>query len=322
MSKYKIPSRLINSLCPVGTPSGQHRFDHDDCPEGTDTRHRLYIYIPHSQPWVRVAFCHNCSGEGFAKLREDSTLSRLGMYAGRHSKSINTRTLKQMGSHKEWWTFGSADQPVSVWRLDLKCHHLPEAAIVGAGIFYDAELGRYAIPQSGNFDDVKCPDPHTSSHMAEVYQLKIPGKFHTGAKTYTYEMEKGKKAKAHPIYRQGWPNNASTFRKYKTIIFVEDAISALWLHWCVKGAAVYNMMGLNLPTETFYKLAEGKEQIVLWTDNDVENCFRLEQEIEAQCEMFEFPKPIIIKYSKKQDPKLFNQGGVAEILQRHGVENV
>ena len=36
------------------------RLNHIHCPAGTDTRQRLYLSRPHSDPTVVLAYCHNC----------------------------------------------------------------------------------------------------------------------------------------------------------------------------------------------------------------------------------------------------------------------
>jgi hypothetical protein len=43
------------------------RINHDDCSAGTDTRRRLYITRPQSNPDAVVAYCHNCQQGGYIK---------------------------------------------------------------------------------------------------------------------------------------------------------------------------------------------------------------------------------------------------------------
>jgi len=43
----------------------QQKFNHDECPAGVDTRHRLYVLRKEHNLWL--AYCHNCSqGNAFA----------------------------------------------------------------------------------------------------------------------------------------------------------------------------------------------------------------------------------------------------------------
>lgn len=48
-------------------PGGTERINHEDCPAGEDTRRRLYLTRPISNPDTLIGYCHNCQGSGFMK---------------------------------------------------------------------------------------------------------------------------------------------------------------------------------------------------------------------------------------------------------------
>ena len=65
----KLTKQLVRDLAPESI--GTARYNHEDCPAGTDTRRRLYVTRKADAPHLVLAYCHNC-GESETAIERDT----------------------------------------------------------------------------------------------------------------------------------------------------------------------------------------------------------------------------------------------------------
>jgi len=119
------------------------RLNHDDCMAGTDTRRRLYITRPVSNPTSVVAYCHNCQSGGY-----HITGQHTGFRRTRHEDTPAQNILKVqdhitvppnlLGDIDNWPLLAQA------WAFRGK---LNKNLIRGYGIAYDPSSDRVYIPR-------------------------------------------------------------------------------------------------------------------------------------------------------------------------------
>ncbi len=143
------------------------RYNHTNCPAGTDTKRRLYLTRPIGTPGLVLAFCHNC---------QESGVRRQNVGAYRDFDIVNAPTHQSQSVPFDRPTnleFNVSNWPTAAvhWRIG-KSLSISECEL--ATIAYDPNTHRIYLPQ---YDRMTFGKPALESTLLgyQLRQLDTPG---------------------------------------------------------------------------------------------------------------------------------------------------
>jgi len=233
-----IPSRLILKLAPSSSPSGQLHFNHEGCPAGEDTKKRLYIKIPHARPWERIAYCHNCGGSGYAKLRSDNWLGEYQTHTQFYAPDVSNRPSNNRFN---------VEYNIDAW-------YNAQAERYIHGYLSLEEIHKYAI---GYTPDTQRLVYHSFYSDGSIGTTQYRAVYKGQKPKYLTDRVPNKVQQCDPI-TDGSPSD--------TLVLTEDLLSSIVVH----RAGVHTMpcFGTHLPTEVLHNLSKKYKRIFVWFDND------------------------------------------------------
>jgi len=310
MSKYlrsyknndsRIQGKVIKSLVPAGSGAGTYRYNHEDCPDGEDTKKRLYITVPTDQPWTRVAFCHNCGSVGYAVIRKDS-------WGGRptHSMLMEDEQEADDKLNAAFGKYQAETAPVSLqWSGSCQPEDFSAAALrfLGRSGISTKDINMYDIRYNTFTDSVEmylCADITEDNNYRRVPVVKVirpMGKFNAPPK-YIMERDPYMEQEDCLLFpNNGVPEDYDT--EGMTCVIVEDMLSAIK---CTKaGYTAYPLLGVHTRTEQLFKLADKHQHIVIWLDNDNETVVAKAKSMEQSITMLFGEEKV--RRSERSDPK-------------------
>jgi len=219
------------------------RLNHDDCAAGTDSRRRLYITRPVSNPTSVVAYCHNCQSGGFYVTGQHSGFRRT-----RHENTPAQNVTKVVDcllpppnlleNIDDWPLLAQA------WAFKGR---LNKNLIKGYGIAYDPSSDRVYIPR---YDWI--------SKSGDTYSNKVPKYL-----TVTATDDTGfslLKAERDPAAIQ-----------WTRAVLVEDLLSGIHIVEATHEGAVVTVVIVNYGTQVQLPALHAcslRGHATVWLDND------------------------------------------------------
>ena len=285
MRAQRLSERLILSLVPDQTTTPkQYRFNHTDCPAGSDHRQRLYIKIPEDQPWTRVAYCHNCGLSGFTSLRKSSLEYK---QAKRRSRVLRGEAGNRQDYFQVSNTLDTAIQKAKSRLTDLTRHNAtldsvpPEVRVhlnrrkVSRDIYqrylldYDSSLDRIIIPYF---------EYNTTNLLSVQFKSPLP---QTVPKFFT-ESNPAFEYKTDVVSRQSIANTHHELnntapklelvspREKSTLVIVEDYFSAIRIAESDDTLHALPLAGVHYDTMQLAQIMQRElyKKVIVWLDND------------------------------------------------------
>lgn len=219
----------------------QHHVNHANCPEGADTKARLYIKRVSSG---HLFFCQHCKGTGIVRAE--------GMPYGLHTGELRLKTGeyveygRAMSTYTPDLDFGGI-RNVQDWPLEAKLwwysYGLTDEDAAAYGVWYRPSVSRLFLPINGKRAAARfIYSPSTHTAKIGIYNAKY--------------LEFSAKNKAPQLLLTS-PD--------KPLFIVEDVVSAYKLHKA--GANVLPLFGTSI---TDAEIAEVSKFpiVVVWLDED------------------------------------------------------
>jgi len=230
------PSEILLYALPTA-PGQTLRYNHAECPAGTDTRGRLYITMSDACPHSVLAYCHNC-GEGTV---------------------VPTNRYRVTAPANEQVSVNSADINPEDWEADPRFPCLlglqAEVWLTNKKIMVDAPtLNKYGVRWNDEHDEIIIPIRGTySAPLVVGYQSR---NIHNVGSKYKTSMFN----KTQPI---------CTFipasSDCRTTVIVEDYISGVAC--CEAGFNAVVLYGTHCSSDKLFWL-DTSDAIIVWLDND------------------------------------------------------
>ena len=272
-----IPKELIMELVPDGTPPGQYRFNHEDCPAGTDTKRRLYIRVPEDNPAQRIAYCHNCQESGGARGK--------GLLGGRRAPVLASKARSLIDPPQR---VAYDDMPVTAVAL-LMSAGITEEMCTKYGIFYDERSQRLVYTYRDRDGSI------LSQQLRSLHPCIQP--------------------KYYSIDRYGAEFSSGVLGEGPLLVITEDLLSAIRV--AEAGGRALPLRGVYAHTEQLHYEVQNDEvaTVLVWLDNDNDNVRERANQIVEAIEMFEV-KPVYI-YLTEEEPKHIEHNELQEILNEY-----
>jgi hypothetical protein len=316
-STAKIPKRLLTSLVPAGTASGQYKFNHTDCSAGEDTKHRLYIKVPDATPWQRVAYCHNCGGSGFAVLRNDSVFTPLPKepLLGQKFEDINVAGfrapyvpagVKGMFSGlkgKSWSPEKYLDEMPGEAKAILAMAGITREEIGEHKICFDTDTQRLLYPTFVVVGKDEDGDPNY-----KIAQVQSKAIYRNQAPKYYTVYDKTVSERRTDVLRM--PKDIIV-RPHNTLVIVEDLLSAIRVN---RQHNVLPICGTHLKTEHLFQYARKYKTICVWLDNDSEVVIEQARDIVRTVQMVGSARATMVLVAR--DPKYCDDDQIGEYIDK------
>lgn len=252
------------------TVDQQFRCNHEGCTAGEDTRQRLYI--KRSSTTTYIAYCHNCGQPGIYKkghalsnrIGNRDVFSELALVFGYDSldeaPALHEEEYHPAGSSVE---LAPADavhdwSKVPKWVIDWLVPHKIFGTSHMKELQWTYSPGRDSIVMPLRMDPESCAFGHQERFA--------PG---TLPKTLTTYAEHAPKI-GYAAFRK----SESSLEKVKTIVIVEDPLSASLVTYAKSEYLGYALLGTHLSNHKkghlidIIRMCPELKRIVVWTDND------------------------------------------------------
>ena len=235
------------------------RIDHDDCPAGTDTRRRLYITRPQSNPTSVVAYCHNCQEGGYHITGQHSSFRRT-----RHENQPLTN-VHEVNDHMT--TPPNLLKNLTAWPMLAQVwaykNKLTTVLLKMYGIAYDPSSDRVYLPR---YDWMSLDTKGTDVYFGDLigYQLRNVDPTSKGPKYYTVTVPDD------PGYTL-LKNDYDPIRPDQRAVLVEDYISGIHVVAATATAAIDTIAVVNYGTKVHLPTLHACAQLghaTVWLDND------------------------------------------------------
>jgi len=268
------------------------RLNHDGCMAGTDSRRRLYITRPVSNPESVVAYCHNCQAGGYHKTGQHSGFRRT-----RHENTPAVNILKVrdhitvppnlLEDIDDWPLLAQA------WAFRGK---LNKNLIKGYGIAYDPSSDRVYIPRY---------DWH-SKHGDTYYFGDLKG----------YQLRNVDASSKRPKYLTVTATDDTGFSLLKAerqpvaanwtrAVLVEDYLSGIHVIEATHDGAVVTFVVVNYGTQINLPALHScslQGKAIVWLDNDSKHVIEQAKQMTRTINMIR-SQCIVQMIAGKTDPK-------------------
>ena len=267
--------------------AGEHRFNHDDCPAGTDTKRRLYVLVPSDKPDQRVVYCHNCQRSGYAYVKGSDTKIRKRISA----QGADTKSKEFVAPPVTLDELAFDTWPVTARNLVLKAG-LTEAAMLEHGIFWSPLYNRivYSYYSYNNH-----PPQLVSQQLRDVSGDEIK---------YLSIDNPSARWKSYPIGDTD----------LDTLVITEDLLSAVR---CVETGLVraLPLRGCNLSVDRTLELftSHAPRKVLVWLDNDSSLVCATASSIRQKMLSF-LPATDATVYTREEEPKHLDNDTLTRIL--------
>ncbi|KKL85661.1 hypothetical protein LCGC14_1952520 [marine sediment metagenome] len=280
------------------------RIDHDDCPAGTDTRRRLYITRPQSNPTSVVAYCHNCQEGGYHITGQHSSFRRT-----RHENQPLTN-VHEVNDHMT--TPPNLLKNLTAWPMLAQAwaykNKLDSDLGRTYGIAYDPSSDRVYLPR---YDWMSMDQKGTDGHFGSLtgYQLRNVDPKSKRPKYYTVVTHDDPGYTLLKADRNG--DNSPT-----RAVLVEDYISGMHIiaataHGPLNTIVVVNYgTKVNLPA--LYSCAQVGHAVV-WLDNDSDHVREQADQMARTINMIN-SQCLVRVIESRSDPKHYVPDTIRNIL--------
>lgn len=236
-------------------PGGTMRVNHNDCTAGEDTRRRLYLTRPLSDPTRIIGYCHNCQLGGalstgvHKNYRDHKHVSpQIGPTVLAMKDLIKPNHM--LPDYKDWPIHATA------WAMKGK---LSGSLCKDYGIQYDPSSNRVYLPR---YLHTSMTPPHTGDLMG--YQLRNTDPYVSGPKYLTVVTDKDR---GYTLLQGKVLRHNSRL----AVVVVEDLVSGINVVEAFDGAPwtvdVLINYGTKVNLEALYTCAT-YAQVLVWLDND------------------------------------------------------
>jgi hypothetical protein len=284
------------------------RVNHEDCSAGEDTRRRLYLTRPHSDPTKVLCYCHNCGvgwatkGNKYTKYRDERDK--------KHAAVSSTITVSDdvhepaglITDYELWPTKAKG------WAIKNK---LTAGLIRTYGIAHDPSTNRVYLPRH------RIVRKNQSNGV--IHNLGL-----CGYQLRNVDGTRGPKylTASHPIHDDGFTclTNCASDARAKVSVIVEDLVSGIHVfealaqshpEFLVRVLVNYgikiNLLGLDYIKNTI--------KCVVWLDNDSSYVKKQAEQMGRTMQMV-INNGTVVTVLDKEDPKHFSWGVIKEEIVR------
>ena len=276
------------------------RVNHEGCTAGEDTRRRLYLTRPHSDPTKVLCYCHNC-GVGWAEKGNKYARYRDEQHQPVSSSITVTKDVKEpeglIFDYSLWPT------PAKGWAIK---NNLNPGLIARYSIAHDPSTNRVYLPR---FRTVRKNQSNGVIHNLDLcgYQLRnVDGT--RGPKYLTA---------SHPTRDDGFTclTNVASASRVTIYVIVEDLVSgihvfeALSTYHNVRVLVNYgikiNLLGLDHIKDSM--------KCVVWLDNDSSYVKKQAEQMGRTMQMV-IDNGTVATVLNKEDPKHYGWIDIKEIV--------
>jgi len=290
-----IPARLILSLTPKGKAAMLYRFNHPDCPAGEDTKQRLYIRIPDDNLRVRLAYCHNCGGSGFARLREDT---KLGDAYHKDSPSSYSHTFGTDTIARNWQVQGL----ITYDKIPPRASQL----LINADIS-EAVARKYKLGWSGNLNRLTYPNQTSDGRGGDLVSMQMRAIYESQSPKYLTWYNDKAIANGQQILNHSGPCMPPT------LVITEDLLSAIRVNEAHQHTKTLPLFGTHISTDVLYERVSKHqiERAFVWLDNDGVSIGHKALDITSRLEMLGVSAECVFE---KYEPKHTTDDNIREVL--------
>lgn len=263
------------------------RLNHDCCPAGEDTKHRLYITCPTDKPWILLAYCHNCGNRGVANI----------------DGGIGVKIWDKVDAPK--LPVFQADKFPYHLVQDCKHHHhvsnflsfkAPHLDIKGLPIYHNPIDDTLVIPMLADWENID------SAYLAylerKLVSRSIEGQGHAH---HRWTQHKTADDFNKFIWKMNTPKPDSSH-----VIICEDVLSALNIANNTSYTA-YCLCGTNLNIVDALAIRKAALKVVVWLDND--SNIVVDKAVKYKA-LFDSMNVDCVRVSRQLDPKYFSAEGI------------
>ena len=276
------------------------RINHEGCTAGEDTRRRLYLTRPHSDPTKVLCYCHNC-GLGWAEKGNKYTRYRDEQHKPVSSSITVTEDVKApeglITDYSLWPT------PAKGWAIK---NNLAQGLISRYGIAHDPSTNRVYLPR---YRTVR-----KNQSTGVIHNLGL-----CGYQLRNVDGTRGPKylTASHPTQDDGFTclTNVGNGIRAAISVIVEDLVSGIHVFEAlspkhnvrvlVNYGIKINLLGLDHIKES--------NKCVVWLDNDSSFVLKQAEQMGRTMQMV-IDKGTVVAVLDKEDPKHYEWIDIKEIV--------
>lgn len=288
---------IAGTIQPIGS---EVRYNHTNCPAGTDTRKRLYI---RKTADGYLAYCHNCGRGGIASFERDpkTNTTPQGPHVAMSGDRNGLDELCVLTDKDKALAYYSLKKSFDTHRPLFDCSNCP--TLIGKAFpeFDPAWVPKYQVVAidshlaTGLLVELILPAAFDESGSPKIYSVKrktldFNDKVEVATPKWLHFSLTGKMP---PIL-----DNPDT----KRCVIVEDRISAIKVVEATEGeVTACTLSGTNVSDEDLFKLSMLYDEFMVWLDNDSGAVIAKASDIRRRLKMYK--KDSAVTGTELLDPK-------------------